>query len=101
MGMSHCSQTAHSLVLELFRDAARREPTAPWSGNNSPKEERDGGEKVTTRSERRRGGGRPRGTRPGDRSHLIVDGNVAEGQRKARRGRGRQRRSRKMNVVLV
>lgn len=69
MGMSHRSQTAHSLVLELFRDAARREPTAPWSGNNSRKEERDGGGKVTARSERREGGGQMSpGTRPGDRS---------------------------------
>lgn len=62
MGMSHCSQTAHSLVRELFRDAARREPTAPWAGNNSHEEERDGGGKVTARSERREGRrGRPWG----------------------------------------
>lgn len=44
MGMSHCSQTGHSLVPELFQDATQRKPTGSCleiQGKNGP-EDTDG-----------------------------------------------------------
>lgn len=38
MGMIHCTQTDHSLVLELFQDATQTVRSVPCLENNSKKE---------------------------------------------------------------